>query len=166
MNSSRIIDNFIVYLHPMKILLFWTLIWLFWWWIYRWYDSHHIWQTDAKEPSIICGNHEIKIDLEYALDDVSRTKWLMYRTKLGSDHGMLFVFPEEQMRSFWMKNTLIPLDIIFIDSGYNIVHIHTWSKPGDLTPLSSLYPAQYVLEVNSGWTLWNRINIGCKVKAS
>lgn len=66
---------------------------------------------------------------------------------------MLFVFDDEQMRSFWMKNTYIPLDMMFLNASGTIVSIHAGAKPMDESPISSDYPAKYVIEVNSGWTL-------------
>jgi uncharacterized protein len=62
---------------------------------------------------------------------------------------MLFVFDDEQMRSFWMKNTYIPLDMIFLNSIGTIVSINVGAKPMDETPISSQSPAKYVIEVNS-----------------
>lgn len=66
---------------------------------------------------------------------------------------MIFVFPDEQVRSFWMKNTYIPLDMIFVDAQGQIVSIANGAKPMDETPISSIYPAKYVIEVSSGWSI-------------
>jgi uncharacterized membrane protein (UPF0127 family) len=62
---------------------------------------------------------------------------------------MLFVFDDEQVRSFWMKNTYIPLDMIFLNTSGIIVSINVGAKPMDETPISSIDPAKYVIEVNS-----------------
>jgi uncharacterized protein len=62
---------------------------------------------------------------------------------------MLFVFDDEQMRSFWMKNTYIPLDMIFLNTSGTIVSIQVGAKPMDKTLISSIYPVKYVIEVNS-----------------
>jgi uncharacterized protein len=62
---------------------------------------------------------------------------------------MLFVFDDEQMRSFWMKNTYIPLDMVFLNASGTIVSIHVGAKPMDETPILSQYPAKYVIEANS-----------------
>ena len=62
---------------------------------------------------------------------------------------MLFVFDSEQIRSFWMKNTYIPLDMIFVDASGTIISIHPGAKPMDETPISSIYPTKYVIEVSS-----------------
>jgi uncharacterized membrane protein (UPF0127 family) len=87
--------------------------------------------------------------------EVSRTPaelkfGLMYRNEMALDHGMLFVFPLEQMRSFWMKNTFIPLDMIFIRKNGTIVNIEANAKPLDLSSRPSKAPALAVLEINGG----------------
>lgn len=66
---------------------------------------------------------------------------------------MLFIFPKEQIKSFWMKNTYIPLDMIFVNASGSIVSIYRGAKPNDETPISSIFPAKYVIEVNSWWTM-------------
>jgi uncharacterized membrane protein (UPF0127 family) len=76
----------------------------------------------------------------------------MFRSNLPKDQGMLFLFPDEVERTFWMKNTLIPLDIIFIDREYKIVKIQQ-AIPCEEEPCNlynSEKPAQYVLEINGG----------------
>ncbi len=69
--------------------------------------------------------------------------------ELGQDEGMLFVFPREQLLSFWMKNTLMPLDVAYVDAGGTIVRIHTM-KALDLSSYPSGQPARYALEVHAG----------------
>lgn len=97
-----------------------------------------------------------QLDLEIADDDYQRETGLMYRQKLEKNHGMLFVFPNEQPRGFYMKNTYIPLDLIFLNSKNKIVSIAKNAKPEDLSTIPSEVPAQYVLEVNAGLAdLWN-----------
>lgn len=78
-----------------------------------------------------------------------RAMGMMFRKELARDAGMIFVFPEEAPRAFWMRNTLVPLDIIFADAEGRIVNIVA-AKPLDETPLPSDGPAQFVLEVNRG----------------
>lgn len=75
---------------------------------------------------------------------------LMHWTELAQDAGMLFVFADDAERSFWMKNTLIPLDIIFIRVDGKIHHIHENAIPEDLTSISSQGPVSAVLEINGG----------------
>jgi uncharacterized membrane protein (UPF0127 family) len=82
-----------------------------------------------------------------------REAGLMYRETLGEDRGMLFIFEQDGKHAFWMKNTLIPLDMIWIDKGTRIVHIERDVKPCSDDPCpsySSPEEALYVLEINAG----------------
>jgi uncharacterized membrane protein (UPF0127 family) len=90
------------------------------------------------------------LDIEIADDEYETQTGLMYRTELGENQGMLFIFPDVQMRSFYMKNTKIPLDIIYIDENKGIVSIQKNAKPYDERSLPSEAPAKYVLEINAG----------------
>ena len=89
-------------------------------------------------------------NIEIADNDTKRAQGLMYRDSLASDQGMLFIFPKEEMQSFWMKNTRISLDIIYINSEGKIVSIIENAKPYDETSRPSLEPAQFVLELPGG----------------
>lgn len=87
--------------------------------------------------------------VELAVTPEQRRQGLMYRDRLGEREGMLFVFEEERMLSFWMRNTSLPLSIAFIDARGVIVHLADlvpWSE----RPVSSRVPARYALEVNRG----------------
>lgn len=112
----------------------------------------------AKTDSIIK-----TIDIEIADNDYETQTGLMYRTKLETNHGMLFVFPFEDMRSFYMKNTKIPLDIIYIDKDLTIVSFQKNAKPMDLTSLPSEAPAKYVLEINAGLSDVWQLAVGDKI---
>ncbi|WP_179319290.1 DUF192 domain-containing protein [Winogradskyella helgolandensis] len=103
------------------------------------------------------------IDIEIADDEYTTQTGLMYRTKLETNHGMLFIFPNVQMRSFYMKNTKIPLDIIYIDQDLSIVGIQKNAKPMDETSLPSEAPAKYVLEINGGLSDTWQLAIGDKI---
>lgn len=94
----------------------------------------------------------VKIDIEIADDEAQTTQGLMYRRTLGEKEGMLFIFPGEEVRSFWMKNTYIPLDLIFLDTNRRIVHIHESAQPRTEASIPSIEPAKYVLEVNEGFS--------------
>jgi len=83
-------------------------------------------------------------------DAAERARGLMHRPHLGKFSAMLFVYERERSLSFWMKNTLIGLDILFFDSAGRLVNIRADAIPGDETPLRSTGPAQYVLEINAG----------------
>jgi uncharacterized membrane protein (UPF0127 family) len=91
---------------------------------------------------------EIKVDV--ALDGAAWQQGMMFRKDWGDVEGMLFVFPDEDLRSFWMQNTYLPLDIIYIDTQWRIVHIVYDAKPLDTTPLPSRKPAMAVLEIPAG----------------
>jgi uncharacterized membrane protein (UPF0127 family) len=92
----------------------------------------------------------VTFDVEVVSDEIARAKGLMNRMELAKDRGMLFVFPGEQVARFWMKNTLIPLDMIFIGEDGVIRGIHAQAQPNDLTPVSSPSPVRAVLEINGG----------------
>ena len=93
--------------------------------------------------------------LEVANSAETRAVGLMNRESLGQDRGMLFVFDEEQVLGFWMKGTLIPLDIIFIDSELFVVDVQTMRPEHEIAPdplpiYTSAVPALYAIEVNEG----------------
>jgi uncharacterized membrane protein (UPF0127 family) len=108
-----------------------------------------------------------EIFVEIADSPNERAKGLMFREKLDEDKGMLFIFENEDHRSFWMKNTYIPLDILWIDSKEKIVHIEKEVPPCETEkcpPYTSDAKAKYVLEVNSGWAEKNNVKIGDAVR--
>ena len=93
------------------------------------------------------------VTVEIAADDDSRAQGLMYRDRLQPGAGMLFLFPQDDVLSFWMKNTRIPLDMIFIDASRRIVGIMHDVPPCRFDPCPSYGPnkiARYVLEVAGG----------------
>lgn len=89
-------------------------------------------------------------DIEIVADEYGITTGLMYRKSMLADRGMLFIFPDVRPRSFWMKNTHIPLDIIFINESKRIVTIQANTKPFSEQSVPSYKDAKYVLEVNAG----------------
>jgi uncharacterized membrane protein (UPF0127 family) len=105
----------------------------------------------------------LEAPVEIAATDVERERGLMGRTALAQDAGMLFVFDQEQQLSFWMKDTLIPLSIAYIDTGGRIVDIQDM-QPLDETPHPSTEPARYALEVNQGFFAARGIQIGDRVE--
>jgi uncharacterized protein len=111
------------------------------------------------------GGKKVEVRVEVADDLFGRARGLMYRTALGVNRGMLFVYPDERELSFWMKNTLIPLSIAFIDSERRIVDIQDM-KPLDDKPPSyvSADPAQYALEVNQGFFEKRGVKVGDRVE--
>lgn len=97
-----------------------------------------------------------KLNIEIADNDYKTQTGLMYRSSMEKDQAMLFVFPNEQRRSFFMKNTEFSIDIIYFDSNKRLINFHSNAKPFDETSLPSTAPAKYVLEVNAGLAeQWN-----------
>lgn len=99
---------------------------------------------------------------EIADSPAEREIGLMHRKKLEPDHGMLFVYPEERMRGFWMKNTVIPLSIAFVASGGRVVHVAEM-KALDETVVPSEYPAMYALEMEHGWFAAHAVLPGAEI---
>ena len=115
----------------------------------------------STRPVLPLGVAEIKFDsaaftikdkpftLEIADTDAKTQRGLMYRNAMAADHGMVFVFPTPSTAGFWMKNTYIPLDIIFLDKDGKVLVIHR-RMPRDETGMGPDTPAQYVIELNAG----------------
>jgi len=108
---------------------------------------------DAGEPFVVVEGERFSVEI--ADDDATRAQGLMFVDEMADDHGMLFIFPDQRMRSFWMKNTRIPLDIIYIDRDFEVVSISADTPPcRSRTRRCPSYPsegpAQYVLEINGG----------------
>jgi len=111
------------------------------------------------------GDHHVKVEI--VTEPADQAQGLMYRRSLGKDSGMLFIFRQEEPQSFWMKNTLIPLDMLFISAGLVIVDITTM-QPCITDPCpdyTSRQPAIYVLEVNAGYCRSRNIIVGDKVSS-
>lgn len=103
------------------------------------------------------------IDIELAEDDAKRANGMMYRNEMKENQGMLFIFPSEDMQSFWMMNTVLSLDIIFVNADYEIVTIHKNAKPFDRSSYASTAPAQYVVEVKGGYCDKFKVETGDKI---
>jgi uncharacterized membrane protein (UPF0127 family) len=105
----------------------------------------------------------ISVRAAVADDDDSRSEGLMNVHNLPNDAGMIFIFEDEAPRSFWMANTPISLDILFINSEMEIVRIHRNTPPYSHENIVSESPAKYVVEVNAGFTLNHDIREGMKI---
>ena len=103
------------------------------------------------------------IRAEIADDNASHARGLMGRTRMDEQQGMLFIFDYAEERSFWMANTPLPLDIIFIGADKSIVKIHQNTTPYSEQSLESGAPAQYVVEVNAGFCARNGVTEGCSI---
>ncbi len=99
----------------------------------------------AETDSII-----VKLEIEIADDEYSTQTGLMYRHSMDENQGMLFIFNDSRQRSFYMKNTEIPLDILYFNSEKEVISIQKNAKPFDETSLPSDAASQYVLEINAG----------------
>jgi uncharacterized membrane protein (UPF0127 family) len=93
-----------------------------------------------------------RVEVEVAATPEARTRGLMWRTELAAGKGMLFLFPEEEVQSFWMRNTLIPLDMLFINTRMKVAGIVERAEPKTTAPRTVGVPSQFVLEVPGGWS--------------
>jgi uncharacterized membrane protein (UPF0127 family) len=115
---------------------------------------------------VVSGGRELKFDVDLALNDTQRSHGLMFREKLGPYEGMLFDFHQEAPVSFWMKNTLIPLDMVFIAADGTVRHVHANAVPLSTDSIPSQFPVRAVLEINGGSARLLGIKPGDKVKHS
>lgn len=106
---------------------------------------------------------QIALKLETALDAKTRDQGLMHRKTLAPADGMAFFFPQKAPYKFWMKNTLIPLDMLFVDEAGRIVYIVT-AKPLSLTPVGPEIPVISVIEIAGGRAAREGINVGDRVR--
>ncbi|HLI17328.1 MAG TPA: DUF192 domain-containing protein [Rhodanobacteraceae bacterium] len=107
--------------------------------------------STSAAPSVTLGGQTFSVEI--AATPAAREHGLMDRTSMPADHGMLFLFPDFEPRTFWMKNTLIPLDILFFDADRRLVTIQADAQPCKANPCKlypSNAPARYVLELNAG----------------
>lgn len=108
------------------------------------------------------GAHVVAV--EVARTDAERALGLMNRRALAPDAGMLFVFTESDDHVFWMKNTLIPLDMIFVGEDGRVVGVVERAEPMTVTPRGVGEPSRYVLEVNGGWAAAHEVRPGDAVR--
>ena len=104
----------------------------------------------------------VSVIAEIADTPALRERGLMGRDSLPGNEGMLFVYADEQVRSFWMRSTPIALDIAFVDRGGSILNIETMEPNSDETTLS-VSPAMYALEMSAGWFASNDVGPGARV---
>ena len=110
------------------------------------------WQAQAQQPSQICFKDHCLM-VEVAADDASRVRGLQGRSSFANGAGMLFIFPQPDVYTFWMKDTLIPLDIIWLDDNRMVVDLKAQVPPCQENPCPVYTPsgnALYVLEINAG----------------
>lgn len=103
------------------------------------------------------------IDIEVAQDELEIQRGLMYRRSMEPDQGMLFMMPVEEPQAFWMLNTYLSLDIVFVNSNMEIVKIQSNTEPRSLKSIPSQRPALYVVEVLAGFCAENGIEEGDRI---
>jgi uncharacterized membrane protein (UPF0127 family) len=129
--------------------------------------SHPKNEAPANSPSVVFtppSGAPATVYVEVAREPAELQKGLMYRRHMGWDRGMLFVFPREQQQSFWMKNTLIPLDMIFVRSDLTVLGVVHDAEPKTLTSRRVEGPSQFVIETNAGWAKEKGIVPGTRVE--
>ncbi|MBJ95188.1 MAG: hypothetical protein CMP23_12050 [Rickettsiales bacterium] len=104
-----------------------------------------------------------KLKVEVASEPEQRMRGLMYRRELGEDEGMLFVYEQAELLSFWMKNTFVPLSIAFIDDQQTIIHIAEMT-PQTLKSHQSPTAVRFALETRRGWFKSRGLGVGTKVQ--
>ena len=120
----------------------------------------------SQHPEVVIrsGRGPVTVQVEVADTPETRARGLMYRSELAANAGMLFVFPSESNQQFWMKNTPLPLDMVFIGKQRHVVGIVPEARPFTTNPLGVGVPSQYVLEVNGGFCARHGINSGDTVE--
>ncbi len=111
----------------------------------------------------VADSTEVKLDIEIAATDFDIQTGLMYRNTMETNRGMLFIFEDEKERFFYMKNTKIPLDIVYIGGNNKIVSFQKNAQPFDESSLPSTLPAKYVLEINAGLVDTWGISVGDRI---
>lgn len=109
------------------------------------------------------GHDPVRVTVEIANTDELRRRGLMYRQNLAPDAGMLFLFPMDEVHQFWMKNTLIPLDMIFIRKDGTVAGVVENAEPKTLDGRSVGKESRHVLEVNGGFARLHGIGEGTRV---
>ncbi len=120
-------------------------------------------QTKLPRVKLSAGMHQI--DAQVAATPEQRMTGLMHRKEMPQHEGMLFVFEQPSQQCFWMKNTLLPLSIAFLEDDGTIVNIHEMA-PQTLESHCSEKPVRYVLEMNKGWFSKKGIKAGQKLKGA
>ena len=113
-----------------------------------------------KTTTLKVAGHALKV--EVAASDAQRMQGLMYRKKMGANDGMLFIFDEPAYQAMWMKNTLIPLSVAFLDAQGTILNILDM-EPETLDTHMSAGPSIYAVETNKGWFAQKKVKAGDKV---
>lgn len=122
------------------------------------------WALPVDTILLETGSSQFQFEVEVADDEGERSQGLMFRQELAENAGMLFLYPNERQVSFWMKNTLLPLDMIFIRSDGTIAEIVENAPPLSEETIRSNEPIVAVLEINGGTTRKLGIRIGDRIR--
>ena len=122
--------------------------------------------ASARGPWVELGGQRYSVEI--ADDDAERARGLMFRDSMEADHGMLFIHDREEPQAYWMKNTRIPLDILYFDDARKLVSMQRDVPPCSLgdqcPPYPSASPARYVLELNAGQAGKLKLETGAELK--
>ncbi len=118
---------------------------------------------DAEQLTIEARGGTAEFTIEVADDETERARGLMFRRDFPADRGMLFVFDNTAQRGFWMRNTPLPLDLLFISESGRVVAIRK-GVPFSEATISPIYPVRFVLELNEGTAALLGIKIGARVR--
>jgi hypothetical protein len=124
-------------------------------------------EGDGGAPTVVLrpeGRPEVRVRVGLARTDEERARGLMFREQLDADAGMLFLYEDESIRTFWMRNTLIPLDMLFISGDHRVAGVVENAEPQTDTLRQVDRPSQFVLEVNGGFAATNGIAVGTPVE--
>lgn len=117
-------------------------------------------QTGLPKITLNAGTQTIHVDI--AATESTRQTGLMFRKQMGKNDGMLFVFPQLGYHAMWMRNTLIPLSVAYLDDTGKILSIHEMA-PQTETSHQSAGPARYALEMNAAWFSTHKVNVGDRI---
>jgi uncharacterized membrane protein (UPF0127 family) len=127
-------------------------------------------RTAAPDPNgaavvfLLDGGKEVRVSVEMARTARQIQRGLMYREHLPPDAGMLFFLRHEKIQTFWMKNTLIPLDMIFANGAMEVVGVVENAEPKTLTTRKVSRPSMYCIEVNGGWAKAHGVGAGARIR--
>ncbi len=119
--------------------------------------------ADGPRAILESGGRTLVVQVEVADTPEKRERGLMFRKELADGRGMVFLFDEEAEHSFWMKDTLIPLDLIFVDGAGRVTGVVSQARPLSLEPRSG-GPSRVVLEVPGGWAARNGVRAGDRMR--
>jgi uncharacterized membrane protein (UPF0127 family) len=131
------------------------------------FDVHADSSTPHTQKTITFVEQQLEVNVEIAANRTQREQGLMHRTSLGKNQGMLFRYPDQAPRGVWMKNTLLPLDVLFLADTGHIVSMLRNLQPCSKNPCSiynSQKPAMYMLELNAGFIDSNHLKIGQQLR--